>query len=181
MSTPSDDAVNEFKTLYDLSNSAKNDVLLFSLQSAYDAFEKYTDCLIDETTISETFQGDGGRCYIPSRLPIVSITSLTIDDIAIDEATSYDENGYYTDGNLLKLRGYSFSGWVVLTYKAGNVLENNNALQHSVYEYAYLVLQSNKRAGVKSQTIGDKTISYTDDILTPNIKRNWDSIRVLAK
>ena len=78
----------------------------------------WTDYRWAETTISETFSGDGESFWLDLRAPIISISSFTIEDISQTEDTDYEIRK--PEG---RIRIYSSLAWghdnILITYKYG--------------------------------------------------------------
>lgn len=73
-------------------------------------------------TYTETRDGDGGSSLILRRWPVTSVTSVTVDGIAIAARTTVTGDGYVLRDNTLELVGYVFTAGVqnvVVVYRAG--------------------------------------------------------------
>ena len=76
------------------------DALLIDLLDAYNGkIENYLGVTMINTTYTESYDGDGTDCLFLKHYPIISVTSLSIDDTALsvvvdDDFYIYGEKGY---------------------------------------------------------------------------------------
>jgi len=52
--------------------------------------DQYSEYRWESTSVTETFSGDGENTYLKLYSPIISVTSLTIDDVAQTEDTDFE-------------------------------------------------------------------------------------------
>src|SRR5689334_3300596 len=91
-------SLQAFKNWYDFKGTVADDALLNTLidQSSTDILN-YLDrktCL--KNTYTEYYDGIGGRKLLLRQWPVLSVSSLTVDGIAISAASPPDD-GYFVD------------------------------------------------------------------------------------
>lgn len=140
------------------------------------------------TSRTEYFDGDGSDTLYVKAYPITTVTSLYVDPdrdygsstlIDTDDYSVYENEGTIkTDGNLLAGGRKS----VKLTYTGGYTTIPED-LQHAVKELVMFWYKRNtdKRVGVTSVSIGDKSITYEKDIPESVMSvfkryRDWKSV-----
>ncbi len=105
-----------------LSPGSSDDTLLQRLlTSASVAIENYLNRAIISKTISDVFDGTGGRVMVMPESPVTAVASVTINGNVIP-AGSVTTAGFYSTANAIILNGYSFckgNGNVAITYTAG--------------------------------------------------------------
>ena len=94
------------------------------------------------------------------------MSALTINGTTVPVSSAYDSNGYYIDGNALKLRGLwvpSGQGNVSVTYTAGYSSVPQD-IQSCVTKIAATLYREPSRLGRQSETTptgGSTTFYYT--------------------
>lgn len=153
-------------------------VLLRLLSAAWATAQKATGQLWNSalTAQTETWIGEGGSVYFPTKQPISAITSLTIDDTTIPASTGFGVAGYYLDGYSVRLRGYEFGEGsecaLVLSY--GQAAPPDD-LSQAVIELAAIKSAAPSHLGQKSTTgMSKETVSYFDSDITPTIQAVFD-------
>lgn len=172
-----------FRKYLDLAPNVNSDLLQMCLDAAFTACKKYTGGIqlwADDDDVVVSTQKEGGYIYIPPSLPILSITTLKINDTTIDISTAYNSLGYYISGNIIKLRGYSFSGWIELTYKAGYEEDQTPPdLLLACFEYAAGLYEMKNTIRINSRTIKDENVNFSASALTANVKDIWNNYKVM--
>lgn len=142
--------------------------------------EKYCTRRFASTTYTnERYDGTGRDKIFLRNWPIISVSSLTIDNEAINEATDYDDyDGYWIEPTLsgIKLEGCLYRvdkwdrGWqnVKITYVAGYA-----TIPHDLREACFLAVKTmydvmKNKEGKKSETLG--RYSYTFESLPKSIR-----------
>ena len=99
------------------------DTLLTRLIGAASAFiETWLGQTIAVTNYNEVHNGNGGNKLYLSRYPVLSVGSVTIDNLPVPVSTKVKMNGYSFNGHLIYLRGFTFSHGVLnvaVSYSAG--------------------------------------------------------------
>lgn len=104
--------------------------------------------------------------------PIIAVTSVTIDDVAIPARPSTQGNGFINGDTLVYLSGYMFTrGFknVVLAYSAGYASIPED-LKQVVIELAANKFKRRARIGMTSVATGRETTSYNKEDLSPEAK-----------
>jgi hypothetical protein len=95
------------------------------------------------TYTDEYYNGDGTSLLFLKQYPIVSITSITIDDTAVDNVTDRDYVRYNPNNGGLYLMGAVFTqGFqnVKITYEAGYAAGSEpNEIINAVYELSTII------------------------------------------
>jgi len=140
--------------------------------------ESYLSRDLVPTTYTEKRNGADQRAIPARQWPILSVTSVTIDNLAIPLSTSVGMPGYVFDDKFIYLRGYKFTRGVQnieLVYKAGFDDGNGKLAAPPDLEQACLELINEKiarrlRPGVVSKGLEGQTITFSTNDLTPSIK-----------
>jgi hypothetical protein len=136
------------------------------LSAAQAIIHAYTDYRWVSTTITETFSGDGESTWMNLRAPIISVTSLTIDDVSQTESTDFEIRK--TNG---MIRIYSVLPWghdnIAITYAYGWTSTYgfyNDTLPLVKLAEAQIALYLKKNPlGLKSSGVEGLNMSYQDD------------------
>lgn len=113
------------------------------------------------------FDGDNTQFLILPHYPIISVTTLRINETAIDESEGIHESGWFIynrDGGMIGLRGYEFIGGVKnieLVYTAGYSTVPADLKQALVEQGAYML-----KEGAKDQLLGFSTKTHADGSIT---------------
>jgi len=109
------------------------------------------------------YDGDGTNLLITKEWPIISVTTVRINETAIDESTSIYNTGWFIrskEKGFIGLRGYNFSGGIQnieLTYSAGYATVPTDLVQALIEECAIKV-----REGPKDHQLGVSSIAAAD-------------------
>jgi hypothetical protein len=113
--------LSEMRTFLNIpsSQTGKDSLLIELINSYKDEIEQYLGVGIINTTYTEYYDGNGTDCLFLKHYPIVSVTTLTIDDTAQTENTDFY---IYGDEGYLKLEDDVFEADlhnVYIIYTAG--------------------------------------------------------------
>ena len=116
-------------------------------------------------TYTETYNGLGNLTQWLNQRPVVSVSSVTIDGVNVPARPNALSSGFVADRNEVYLYGWYFTtGFqnVVVTYDAGISCSAANTpdLWQAVTEWIALVFQSQKRVGLKSESLNGQNTSY---------------------
>ena len=117
----------------------------------------------DKDTDRAVYDGDGTNLLITKEWPIISVTTVRINETAIDESTSIYNTGWFIrskEKGFIGLRGYNFSGGIQnieLTYSAGYATVPTDLVQALIEECAIKV-----REGPKDHQLGVSSIAAAD-------------------
>ena len=78
--------------------------------------------ITNEGPYTETFDGNGGAKWLPVQWPLTAVTSITVDGVPVQAATSVTSSGYRFNRDGIVLNGYSFGKGLLnceVTYGAG--------------------------------------------------------------
>jgi hypothetical protein len=152
---------------------SNDDAVLSRLITAASAFI-VTACSrpIAQQAFTETYDGKGnGRLYL-RQTPVASVASLTIDDIAVEQATVPGEPGWRLNGNVILLFGHWFHrslANVTVTYTAGYATPPADIVE-AVAELVGLRYRGRDRLGKTSESMGGMaTTSYAQKDVSPFI------------
>jgi len=112
---------------------------------------------------SEVYNGVGMNRMAMPNYPVTAIASVTVDGQTIPASTGPTVNGYVTDGELLYLRGYSFTrGFqnVAVSYTAGFASIPEDLAQACI-EVVSTRYRERAWIGKSSQAIGAETTTYS--------------------
>lgn len=128
----------------------------------------------------ELRDGGGGSVMLLRDQPVQSITSLTINDVAVPASTGPGVGGYWlgSDGSLY-LRGFKFTigrGNVSVEYVAGYDTIPPD-VEQCVIESVALAIKRADHVDVSSKSLAGETISYIHTSLTPAAKQVLDQWR----
>lgn len=106
------------------------DSLLIELLDAYNQkIENYLGVTMINSTYTESYDGDGTDCLFLKHYPIISVTSLSIDDTALSVVVD-DDFYIYAEEGYIKLDNDTFTTTdyknVDIVYKAGYGLARAN-------------------------------------------------------
>jgi hypothetical protein len=136
-----------------------------------DFVQKFCGRLFKEEELTETLDGNGLGEILLSEMDVNSITSLTIEGTAILAANFelYSDEGSIklTDGSVFTSGSHN----VVVTYKAGTqeVPEEIKFVLLEICARKFKEIDSS-RQGVRSESMGDQSISFSDALLTAEVK-----------
>ncbi len=134
--------------------------------------ERETGWALSKAEATETHDGDGGTILFLDRAPLVSITSLTIDGVAIPSSTGVTVPGYIPYHNSIRLRGYTFTEGmqnVVAVVTAGYESIPTDFLQQLVAMAAYWFVRKNS-IGQSSTQFDRETTSFQASELSDGLK-----------
>ncbi len=116
-------------------------------------------------TITETRDGDGTGLLLLQQYPVQSVTSVTVDAVAVSARATVDGDGWVRDGRRLELIGDVFTKGtqnVVIVYSAG-VATCPTDLEQAVIEHVALRYRDRKRTGLASESgLGEASAVYND-------------------
>jgi len=123
-----------------------------------------TDRALDVPAASKTdrFDGDGGTRWHLTEFPVASVTSVTVDGTAVPEQPSATEAGYYLDGNVVCLYGYTFTkgtGNVAIVYSSGYATVPTD-LEDAVIQLVVLKFRRADAPGQSSLSVNGDTVQY---------------------
>lgn len=152
----------DVKTYLGVTHSTDDTLIGRLVSAASQWFEAQTGRVFSSTSYDEVQDGCGGRVIVPSYYPLISITSLKVDGVAITASTAYGVDGYYIDGDVIRLRGHYVStgiGNVELAYVAGYSATPKDVAQ-AVIEMASLMYRERTRVGQQTATISGESVNF---------------------
>ena len=133
--------------------------------------------------IIECYSGDDSNQLYPAWGPIASVESLQIDGVEVALSTAYDVDGYVLQparfSRKIVLRGQTFTSGVAnvyIEYTAGAAPPED--LRQAIFELAAAKYAKWSRVGVSSTSLGDQSVSYSQNDMTTAITRVFDSYTV---
>lgn len=156
--------VTQVKQLLGITTST-HDVLLARLVSAASGiFVTLLDQPVLEADCDERYDGTGQDAIVLRRRPVTYVLGVTVAGTVIPKAASETADGWFLDGRILRLRGYSFLGGpgaVRVRYQAGYASDEVPAdIQDVVIDTAALVFKQRDKLGIASETLANQTIAY---------------------
>ena len=153
-----------------------DEALLTSLCAAASDFV-YAYCETDSfvaADFDELYNGTGSRRLVPNHFPINSVAEVKVDNrlIAPRDLDANINTGYSFSKTTIALHGYVFTRElqnVRIKYNAG-FTELPEALKQAVVEIVAEKYQRRLRMGISSKTIGQESISYSQNDLLPHTK-----------
>ena len=153
---------------------SNDDAVLSRLVTAASAFFT-TACgnPILAQTYSELYDGKGGTRLYLRNTPVLSVTSVAIDDIPIPASVAVADPGWVQSGNVVILFGYWFKrGFanVAITYDAGYAAPPADVAE-AVMELVGLRYRGKDRLGKLSESMGGiATTSYSQKDVSPFVQ-----------
>lgn len=143
------------------------DAMLADIINAVSAeFERETGRCVIQRTLTETRHGDGKGVLALRRRPIASVTSITIDGVAL----SADDYVYDADSGIVTLKALAFTrgiGNVVIVYVAGwPAADVPSDILFTVRRWCKFIYDEWTNAAVAAQsvTIGSQTFMINPDV-----------------
>ncbi len=140
----------------------------------------------DYDSDNAVLDGNGLQELALPQYPIVSVTTVRISELSIDESTGVYLSGWFADKKrgILRLRGYEFTKGranIELEYSAGFASIPDELAQAAIEQASWMYRQSPKGLGllgVESRSMGDgSSISYVSGDLLPQVKRMVERYR----
>lgn len=149
-----------------------DDILLQRLiTSASDFIESWLNRTFAIATYTDTRDGTGTNRMMSSNYPIISISSLTVNNVAVP-ASNGQTYGYMFDKNRIWLIGATFpmgTGNVSVTYSAGYATVPP-AIEQGCIELVAQKYFLKERIGVTSKVINGETVAYDKRDLRDDFK-----------
>ena len=170
-------------------NTADDALFTRLVTAASSAAQLYMGRNIPSASYVEAYNGNSRQALLLRQSPIVSITSVTVDNTTIPQATAQPGAGWRFDTMFLYLDGYGFNRSdgggtssfnrgiqnVVVTYTAGYATVPFDIAQATIEMAGYLY-KSKDRIGEASKLVAGQTIAYIRDI-NPNTLRTLDQYK----
>ena len=148
-----------------------DDALLQRLITAQSALiEAWLSRPILASTLTETFYGTGTLTFCPKVSPILSVSAVLVDDLAVDVFND-DLTIWRQDG----LRWYANST-IQATYTGGFVMVPADITQACI-ELVALRYKERERIGHQSKAIGGETVTYSIKAFPDSVKNLLDQYR----
>jgi hypothetical protein len=133
--------------------------------------------------LTENYDGNDSDRLLPRNFPIISVSSLSIDGISIQAATTPTTAGYLWDGRRILLRGFRFCRGVQnvqLSYSAGFPSVPLDLKQAAIEAFA-LTYRQRVRIGEKSNSMsGQVNVSFDMGDVPPRSMAIFSQYRRLA-
>ena len=152
-------------------NTTTSDALLTRMITAFsDAVANYINRDLGLQAYTITRDGIGGNVLIFQNYPVVTLSSLTIDGIAIPARPAFGSNGYVFSATKVVLTGYIFTKGVqnvTLSTTAGYA-SIPTELEQAVIEWIADRYASRDRISINSKSIAGESIVFAqNDIPDP--------------
>ena len=114
-------------------------------------------------TLNETYDGNDSDRLLPRNFPILSVSSVMIDGVAVTQASTPVASGFLFDARRILLRGFAFTRGVQnvqVTYTAGYASIPLDLKQAAIETFA-LAYRQRAHIGEKSSSLGGQvTLAY---------------------
>jgi hypothetical protein len=140
------------------------------------------------TTYTENRDGNGALFILPRNFPLISVSAVMVDGVAIPAATSQVSAGFVLDARKIMLRGgssafYSIGPYnsqyqyrftrgfqnVQLVYQAGYTSVPADLQQAAIEGFAYVYRRRSHIGEDASSASGQVTISFSREMLPPSV------------
>lgn len=133
--------------------------------------------------LNETYDGNDSDRLLPRQFPIIAISSVSVDGVAIPQATSPTAAGFLWDSRRVLLRGYRFNRGVQnvqLSYTAGYSSVPLDLRQAAIEAFA-LSYRQRVHIGEKSNSMGGQvSIGFDLSDVPPRSLSVFNQYRRLA-
>jgi hypothetical protein len=133
--------------------------------------------------LTENYDGNDSDRLLPHNFPIISVSSVSVDGVSIQAATTPTTAGFLWDGRRILLRGFRFCRGVQnvqLSYSAGYPSVPLDLKQAAIEAFA-LTYRQRVRIGEKSNSMsGQVTISFDMSDVPPRSLAVFSQYRRLA-
>lgn len=121
------------------------------------------------TNVTEFYDGNGRRQIAVRNYPILSVSAVRIDGVAVPASSAFNVGGYYFDNFSISLRGdYKFSRGpanVEVSYSYG-FAEVPDDLEQACIEMVLARYRDKNRLGLQTQSIHGEAVSYNPSELS---------------
>ena len=133
--------------------------------------------------LTETYDGNDSDRLLPRQFPIIAVSSLSIDNIPVQQSTGPTLAGFLWDGRRILLRGFRFCRGlqnVQVSYTAGYFAVPLDLKQAAIEAFA-LSYRQRVRIGEKSNSMsGQVTIAFDMSDVPPRSMSIFSQYRRLA-
>lgn len=136
--------------------------------------------IVNVTVTDETFNGLGNAVYFPLKSPLVSVSALSVDGVAIAARPSVTESGYVLDGNAVRLIGSTFTkGYrnCSISYVAGYGATAPADVQQAVAEMVVAKYKAKDRANLAGAAMAGESVTYVTDMMSEAVRTVLDRYR----
>lgn len=154
-------SVANLKAYLSLKTTTDDDLLARIVVAASKWFESQVARTITLTTYEHSFVGDDTTLVRLPEAPVTSVSSVMIDDQLIPQALAAADQGWRLVGNVIYLKGYSFSygSFVQISYTAG-FAQVPADIEQAVIEVAADRFQYRSRVGQVTKSMGGESVSF---------------------
>jgi len=135
-------------------------------------------------TLNESYDGNDSDRLLPRSFPVISVSSVTVDGIAIPLAPAAWLPGFLWDGRRILLRGFKFNCGVQnvqITYTAGYLSVPLDLKQAAIEAFA-LAYRQRTHIGEKSSSMGGQvTLAFDMSDTPPRSLSVFNQYRRLAR
>ena len=157
-------------------NTADDTLFARLTTAASVSVQTYIGRNIPVTSYTETYNGNARSAILLRNAPIVSVTSVMVDNYTIPQATALPGAGWRFDSMFVYLDGYGYNRTdggastynkgvqnVVIAYSAGYATVPFDLAQATIEMAAYMY-KSKDRIGEGSKVLAQQTIVYLRDV-----------------
>jgi len=162
----------DVKAYLGMTGEAVDDDLLTRLITAASTwFKTQAAHQILSATYTDTFDGSGGTRKVLENFPVISVTSVTVDGVAIPARPAIGQDGYVLNDGQVDLFGFAFTTGVVncaIVYVAGYATAPVDVAQ-AVIELVAWRYREKDRIGQASRTTSQgEVVTFQRDAAPPS-------------
>jgi uncharacterized phiE125 gp8 family phage protein len=171
-------SVSAVKTYLGNTKTTDDDLFARLVVAASKYFEQQANRTITLTTYTESFYGIGGSVVVTKQYPIVAVSAVTVDGVAIPACVVATDYGYRVTGNGIVLRGYEFTegAFIELAYTAGYA-DVPADVEQAVIELTADRYKYRQRQGKTSESMGGESASYVPSTVPQSVSIVIDAYR----
>jgi uncharacterized phiE125 gp8 family phage protein len=171
----------QIKEYLEVSNGNDDALLTRLIDVCSSSIEKWCSRVFGVASYVITVDGTGKSYVMVDPFPIISVTSVTVNEQAIPLSTGLTVGGYYFKApyQIMLRGGRTFprgSQNVVISYSAGYATLPADIVQACVKLVA-LRYRERDRLGISGKTVGGENVSFSNDDFPPSIERVLNEYR----
>src|SRR5260370_465763 len=133
--------------------------------------------------LTETYDGNNSDRLLPRFFPLISVTSVSVDNVAITQSTLCTLSGFVWDSRRIMLRGFTFLRGiqnVQVSYTAGYSIVPLDLKQSAIEAFA-LAYRHRTHIGDKSNSMGGQvTMAFDMSEIPPRSLAVFNQYRRIA-
>jgi hypothetical protein len=155
-------SVQAVKTYLSLTHAEDDDLLARLVVASSAWFESQTARSFTQASRSDEFVGSGTSRRSLFEQPVTSVTSVWVDGTEVPQAATETDSGWHRVGNLIYLKGYSFTyGALCVVIYNGGYAEIPADVEQAVIETAAMRFRERDRVGEQSKSTAGGNVTFT--------------------